>query len=54
MLSTYLSHIDGFSDVEFNTISLKYSMYTLANTGDNEDPIARPSSCWYISDSIPK
>ena len=39
--STYLSHIDGFSDVDLNVISLKYSMYTLANIGDNGDPKAR-------------
>ena len=52
--STYLSHIDGFCDVELNAISLNYSMYTLVNTGDNGDPIARPSSCWYMSDSIGK
>ena len=35
--STYLSHIDGFSDVDPNTISSKYSMYLLANTGDNSE-----------------
>ena len=52
--STYLSHIDGFSDVDPNTISSKYSMYMLANTGDNGEPIASPSSCRYISDPIPK
>ena len=52
--STYLSHIDGFSDVELKAISLKSSMYTLANTRDNGDPIARFSSCWYMSGSIPK
>ena len=50
--STYLSHIDGFSDVDPNAISSKYSM--LANTGDNSEPIASPSSCRYISDPIPK
>ena len=27
-------------------------MYTLANIGDNGYPIATPSSCWYMSDSI--
>ena len=47
--STYLSHIDGFSDVDPNAISSKYSMYMLANTGDNGEPIASPSSCRYIS-----
>ena len=52
--STYLRHIDGFSDVDPNAISSKYSMYMLANTGDNGEPIASPSSYRYISDSIPK
>ena len=52
--STYLSHIDGFSDVDPNAISSKYSMYMLANNGDNGEPITSPSSCWYISDPIPK
>ena len=51
--STYLSHIDGFSDVDPNVISSKYSMYMLANTGDNGEPIASPSSCRYISDPTP-
>ena len=36
--STYLSHIDGFSDIDPNAISSKYSMYMLANTGDNGEP----------------
>ena len=45
--SIYLSHIDGFCDVDLNAISLKYSMYTLANTGDNGNPIAQPYSYWY-------
>ena len=40
--TTYLSYIDGFSDVDPNVISSKYSMYTLANTGDNGEPIASP------------
>ena len=35
--STYLSHIDGFSDVDPNAISSKYSMCKFANTGDNGD-----------------
>ena len=47
--STYLSHIDGFSDVDPYAISSKYSMYMLANTDDNGEPIASPSCCWYIS-----
>ena len=33
-----LSHMDGFSDVDPNDISSKYSMYMLANTGDNGEP----------------
>ena len=33
--STYLSHIDGFSDVDPNVLSSKYSMYMLAITGDD-------------------
>ena len=32
-----LSHNVGFSDVDPNAISLKYSMYTLANNGDTRD-----------------
>ena len=52
--STYLSHIDGFNDVDPNDISSKYSMYMLANTSDNGEPIASPSSSRYISDPIPK
>ena len=51
--SPYQSHIDGFSGVDPNAISSKYSMYMLANTGDNGEPIASPS-CWNISDPIPK
>ena len=50
--STYLSHIDGFSDVNTNAISLKYSMYMLANTGDNGKPMASPFSYHYISDPM--
>ena len=49
-----LSHINGVSDVDPNAISSKYSMYMLANTGDNGESIASPSSCRYISDPIPK
>ena len=37
--STYLSHIDGFSDVDPNAISSKYSMYMLVNADDNGEPI---------------
>ena len=47
------SHIDGFSDIDPNAISSKYSMYMLANAGDNDEPIASPSSCRYISDPTP-
>ena len=42
--STYLNHRDGFSDIDPNAISSKYSMYKLANNGDNGEPIASPSS----------
>ena len=35
MSSSYLSHLDGLSDVDPNVISSKYSVYMLANTGDN-------------------
>ena len=52
--STYLSHIDGCSDLDSNAISSKYFMYMLANTGDNGEPIANPSFCRYVSDPIPK
>ena len=52
--STHLSHIDGFSDVNPKAISSKYSIYMFANTGNNGEPIASPSSCRYISNPIPK
>ena len=52
--STYLIHIDGFSDVDPNAISSKYSMYMLANTGEKGEPITNPSSWQYIWDPIPK
>ena len=48
------SHIDGFSDVDPNAISSKHSMFMLAYTGDNGEPIASPSSSRYISYPIPK
>ena len=51
-VSMYRSQIDGFSDVDPNGISSKYSMYMLANTGDNSVPIASPS-CRYMHDPIP-
>ena len=44
--------IDGPNDE--HAISSKYSLYTLANIGENWDPIARPFSCCYMSDSTPK
>ena len=40
VLSMYLNYIDGFSNIDPNTISSKYSMYILANTRDTGDPIA--------------
>ena len=51
---TYLSHIDGFSDVDPNAISSKYFIYMLANIEDNSEHIASPSFCRYISDPILK
>ena len=45
---------DGIGDVDPNAISSKYSIYMLANTGDNGEPRASPSSFRYISDPIPK
>ena len=50
----YLSHIDGFSDVDPKAISSKYSVYMLANTSDNGEPIGSPSSCRYISNPNPE
>ena len=52
--STYLIHIDDFSDVDPKAISSKYSMYMLAITGDNSDTKASLSSCQYMSDPILK
>ena len=37
MSSTYLSHIDGFSDP--NAISSNYFIYKLVNTGDSGEPL---------------
>ena len=51
--STYLSHIDAFGDIDRNAIPSKYSMYILANTGENGKTNASPS-CRYISNPIPK
>ena len=51
---TFLNHVDAFNDVDPNAISSKYSMYTLANTGNNGDPIGSPSSCRYMLDPILK
>ena len=35
LLLCIIFYIDGFSDGDTNAITSKYSMYTLANTGDN-------------------
>ena len=48
----YLSHYDGFGDVDPNAISSKYPMYMLANIGDNGDAIASPPPCRYVSNPI--
>ena len=53
-MNVYLSHIDGFSDVDPNAISSKYATYMLANTGDNSEPIASLSSCRVHFRSYPK
>ena len=50
----HLSYQDGFSDVDLNAITSKYSMYMLANNGNNTEPIASFSSFRYMSDPIPK
>ena len=42
----YFNHIVGFRDIDSNAISLKYSIYIFA--------IAKPSSCRYMCDPIPK
>ena len=52
--STFLRHIDGFCDVNPNAIFSKHSMYMMANTGDNGEPIASLSSCQYTSDTTLK
>ena len=52
MSSTYLSHIDDFSDVDHNAISSRYSMYMLAKTADNGEEgrrTYRPKRCEYIN-----
>ena len=45
--STYLSHKNGFSYVDPNTISSKYSMYMLANIGDNGDTWRNSYRHWF-------
>ena len=52
--STYLCHIDSSSDLDPNAVLSKYSIYMLANSGDNGEAIANPSFCRYISDPIQK
>ena len=52
--STYLNYNDGFNKVDANDISLKNSMYMLANTGNNGDPTASLSCHRYMSDPILK
>ena len=45
---TNLSHIDYFTvDADPEVMSSKYWIDTLANTGDNGDPIAKSSTCRY-------
>ena len=48
----YLSHIDGFRDVVPHAISSKYSVYMLANVGDNGH--LKASLCQYMLDLILK
>ena len=38
--STYLSHIDAFSDVDPNAISSKYSIYISTSNGDNDEALS--------------
>ena len=52
--STYLNHNYGFSDIDDNAFSSKYSMYMFTSTDVNGEPIASFSSYRYISDPIPK
>lgn len=52
--STYLSNRVGFSDLDANPISSKYSMHILAIAGDNGEPIAKPLFCRYMSDPTRK
>lgn len=48
VLSVYLSYIPGSSCEISEDISSKNSIYIFAITWDNGDPIAKPSSCWYM------
>ena len=43
-VSYYQSPNDGFSDVDPNALSSKYSSYMFTNDVINDDPIASPSS----------
>ena len=52
--STYLNHIVSFRDIDSNAISSKFSIYIFTIAGDNGEPIAKPSSCWYMCDPILK
>ena len=51
--STYLCHINSFSDVDSYAISSKYSIYALTNSEDNSNPKAS-SSFLYQLDPILK
>ena len=46
------SLIDGFNDIDSNAISSKYSIYMLANTGDNDESEGIPFYRQYTSDPI--
>ncbi len=46
------SLIDGFSDIDSNAISSKYSIYMLANSGNNDESERSPFSRQYKSDPI--
>lgn len=46
---TYISYTVGFSGALPKPISLKYSMYGFPITGDNSEPIAKPSLYWFMS-----
>ena len=52
--STYLSQNDDFSDVDPNTISLKYSVYIFTNTGDNGQTYSQSFLLVYVSNPFLK